>query len=190
MSDATDDIADEDDSGSGRDHANQVDDELEILKIAFGESVRKLEVASSAADTIRSRAGTVLAAATAVGAFLGGLAFDRSPQDWEWVLALLGVGAYLGCMGFCLLVLIPKFDAWDVGQNAEKLANAAKGEDLRKVYRRTAINYQASLKKNMGLIKEMATHFCWAVGFMVAELILLLWLLAATAGHAESPTGT
>ena len=56
------------------------DDELEILRIAFEESVRKLGLPSEAADTIRSRAGTVMATATAVAGFLGGLAFDRSPS--------------------------------------------------------------------------------------------------------------
>lgn len=83
-------------------------DELEILKVAFGESVRKLEAIHRAAESLRSRAGLVLGAATAVGAFAGGLALDRGPSGLEWLLVVAGLAAYAGALGLSLQTILPQ----------------------------------------------------------------------------------
>lgn len=166
------------------------DDELEILRVAFAESVRKLSLPSDAADTIRSRAGTVMATATAVAGFLGGLAFDRAPSGCQWVLVGVAGAAYAALMALCLWVLFPKFAKWQAGQNTEKLANAAGTDgarDLKSVYRTLAIEYQAGLKANEAITRRLATLLSIAITLMVVELAFLLWLLAATATQA-APT--
>jgi hypothetical protein len=165
------------------------DDELAILKVAFAESVRKLGLPSDAANTIRSRAATVMATATAVAGFLGGLAFDRSPHGCQWALVTLAGIAYAGSMVPCLLVLNPRFGGWQSGQNTEKLANAAgtaDAKDLKQVYRTLATDYQKGLEANEKVTRRLATMLSVAIVLMVVELVFLLWLLAATATQTAS----
>lgn len=162
-------------------------DELEILKVAFGESVRKLEAIHRAAESLRSRAGLVLGAATAVGAFAGGLALDRGPSGLEWLLVVAGLAAYAGALGLSLQTILPQEGAWEAGQNTAELARAAKGESARRVYGRLAIRYQEGFDRGEQRLRCMNTKIRGAVALMALELVFFLCLLGLTAATKPAP---
>lgn len=165
-------------------------DQLEIVKVAFAEAVRKLEAGHGAAESVRSRAGTVIAASTAVGGFVGGLAIDRSPHGWEWALAVLGFAAYVASLAFSLSALLPKKGVWASGQNTRTLAEVAvnSSDTAFAVYGHLAAEYQKGFEANENLVKRMATKVRSAVGLMVAELLLFVWLLAMATGAGPAVT--
>jgi hypothetical protein len=161
-------------------------DQMEILKVAFAESIRKLDAVHDAAESVRSRAGTVLAAATAVGGFVGSLAIRASPQGWEWLLAVGGLATYLWSLGLSLHVLLPQRGAWEAGQNTAKLAEASGSTPAWYVYGRLATRYQQSFNDSEQLVRQMSTKVRWAVAAMVVELLFFACLLGVTASRGPT----
>jgi hypothetical protein len=162
-------------------------DQVDILRVAFDESVRKLDAVHGAAESVRSRAGTVLAAATAIGGFVGSLALDRSPTGWQWAAITAGALAYLASLALSLHVLLPQRSAWQVGQNTAKLAKASGSTPAWFVYGRLATRYQESFEDSERRIREMRSKVLWAVVLMVVELVSFACVLAATATRDPEP---
>lgn len=85
-----------------------------VEAIAFTQAVRALDAQSSALDSLRTRAATILSAAALVTAFLGGLALARPTLEngkvqraelaaWSW----LGISSFLAVLLLSLVMLFP-----------------------------------------------------------------------------------
>ena len=159
-------------------------DQQAIARIAFDESVRKIEAIHKAADSVRARAGTVLGASTAVAAFVGGLAVDQGVEGWQWLLAGAAVVVYLFTVITAMLHLRTK--EWDVGQNTKMLAEAQYETEWR-VHGLLAIEYQRIFDDGHDKLEEMGKGLNLAVGSMVVELLLLIFLLGLTTANADDP---
>jgi len=80
-----------------------------VARLAYEESLRLLEIQRESVDGLRTRAGTLLAAAALVTTFLGGQALAGAPSIgwWEWAAIVL----FIGTCACTLLVLLP----WKLG---------------------------------------------------------------------------
>jgi hypothetical protein len=171
-------------------------EQLAIVHLAFAEATRKLGLIHSATESVRARAATVLATATAVGGFVGGLAVDGAPRGWQWSLAAGGLIAYLVSIGAALQALLPQKDAWEVGQNTAALARASASANHRYLLGRLATRYQQSFDECEAGVKKITDLVRLAAIAMVIELVFLACLLALTATPdaqplpAEAPTAS
>jgi hypothetical protein len=151
--------------------------DLEIdarVKLAYDESIRGLNMQSTAVDELRSRTGVLIAAATVASAFLGSAALARHPASyWANILGLL---AFIAVIGLSLGVLWPSED-WEFVYDPEVLdEDYFVGEvDVTEMCRAMSLGNAGSHQKNQGKLNGRFKLFRFA---SVALLIdVLLWLV-------------
>lgn len=124
--------------------------------LAYQEAVRRITEQRSRLDSVRTRAATLLSAASIVTSFLGaealkdptskpgvGSAADRTLQCAE----LIAIGAFVGVCIVCLWILLPKRKGWTFGFKPAKLikdyvdrpASSDDTSDLKQVQRNLAL---------------------------------------------------
>jgi hypothetical protein len=78
------------------------------LQLAYDSSVRAIADQAGVLESLRSRAGTMLAAAALVTSFFGGQALVQQRVDLEpWSLAGLAVAAFIGMAACTIFILWP-----------------------------------------------------------------------------------
>jgi hypothetical protein len=153
-----------------------------VIQLAYDEAVRAIDSQASTLESLRSRAGTLLSAASLVTGFLGGLAL-ASPTlvSGEVVRGKVGVpawfaiGAFIGVAVFALLILLPYKFRFEM--SAEKILKSRNlGFD----------DYQAALAgfhdanriRNKKRITNLLWSFRLACLFLVVETVF--WVLELT----------
>lgn len=142
--------------------------------LAYAESTRAIELQARMLDELRSRCGTLIAAASVTTAFLGSAALEHSSLDAVAVLALL---AFLGVLGLALWILMPRA-GWAFSLGADTLLLDWQNQrcgDLAEMKAFLARQIEANWATNDQVIKA----FC--IKFSVATCLLgtdaLLWTI-------------
>jgi hypothetical protein len=130
------------------------------------EALREQERAVAA---LRTRAGTVLAAASVSGSFLGAKVSDGSLDVWA-VLALI---AFVLCVGAAIYVLLPHELVFAFRGQALLAASDHEGiDDVTEAYRAAGIWIEPMLESNRNTIGDLSDWFSISCVFLTAEVIL------------------
>jgi hypothetical protein len=134
----------------------------ELTAAALAEQERAL-------TALRTRAGTVLAAASIAGSFLGAKASHGSLDVWS-ILALL---AFVGCVGTTIYVLLPHEFAFAFRGQALLATTDHEGiDDVVEAYRAVGIWIGPLLESNRDKIADLSDWFSVGCGLLAVEVIL------------------
>ncbi len=134
----------------------------ELTTAALGEQER-------AVAALRTRAGTVLAAASVSGSFLGTKVSHGSLDVWG-VLALV---AFVACIGTAIYVLLPHTLVFAFRGQALLAASDHEGvDDVTEAYRAAGTWIEPMLESNRNKIAELSDWFTISCGLLTAEVIL------------------
>jgi hypothetical protein len=130
------------------------------------EALREQERAVAA---LRTRAGTVLAAASVSGSFLGTKVSHGSLDVWA-VLALI---AFVLCVGAAIYVLLPhKLVFAFRGQALLAVSDHEGIDDVTEAYRALGIWIEPMLESNRDTIADLSDWFTISCALLTAEVIL------------------
>lgn len=143
-----------------------------VEELVYEESRRGLELQREGLDALRTRAGTLLAAAALVTTFFGGQAFEGSRHVGCW--GVLAIAAFVGLAVCSVAVLLPwKFDLFlDPEDLVNEYVDAEPKPDLATVHRDFALHHSTSRSNN----EKTVTMLQW--GFRSAAILLGLEVFA------------
>jgi hypothetical protein len=122
-----------------------------------------------AVAALRTRAGTVLAAASVSGSFLGTGVVHGSLDVWA-VLALI---AFVLCLGAAIYVLLPHQLVFAFRGQALLAASDHEGiDDVTEAYRAVGIWIEPLLESNRDTIAGLSDWFAVSCGLLAIEVIL------------------
>lgn len=147
------------------------------FRLAYDEAVRALRAQADAHNSLRQRAGTVLATSLLVTSFFGGQAVARgaAPSSTGW----LAVVAFVVAGVLSVFVLFPTdltFSA-DVSAVVALVEHASVG---REPYRELALTLWGQYTSNNGRIARMQWIFRSGAIALLAEALLWIVFLART----------
>lgn len=167
------------DGGGGREWRPQLLDpvmaDVALYKVAYEEAVRALSEQQAAIESVRSRAGLLLSAATVTTSFLGAQALQgNDPGICVW----LALSCFVAAAATSLAILWPR--DWEFAANPSvvvdsPIASAEEGriEDL---YRDLSFRmYDSYLDNHLGL-RQLAGFFQVASAVLTVEVVL--WVAA------------
>ena len=118
---------------------------------------------------LRTRAGTVLAAASVSGSFLATKVNHGSLDVW----AVLALVAFAACVGAAIYVLLPHRLVFGFrGQTLLAVSDHEGVDDLTEAYRAAGIWIEPILESNRNKIADLADWFTVSCGLLTAEVIL------------------
>ena len=146
-------------------------------ELAYQEGVRRLNHQESSVDELRSRSGTLLAAAALATSFLGAAAL---PEGEPWTTpVMVAVGAFVATIVACLVVLWPKQDWRFVNDPTRVIGDYVEGEppaSVAEIHRDLALHAEDNATHNDGKLRWLYVAFdAAAVGLLVQ---VLAWLVA------------
>jgi hypothetical protein len=148
--------------------------------LVYAAAVRTLDQQADVVESIRTRAGTLLSAASIATAFLAGFAIRKHDGLSLWTG--LASGAFGVVVGLCLAILLPT-RGWTFRFNAQKLVANCLDVDppvpLAKMHRDLSIQMEKWSQKNKGKL-DTAFILFWAasialaveVAFWITDLVL------------------
>jgi hypothetical protein len=146
--------------------------------LAYDEAKRALDEQERVVAELRSRAGTLIAAAAITTSFLGGRILSSHhlhPLAW----AAIGCFAFVG---ITLLVLLWPWRDWRFTVNAQSFIQTylepSDGAPLRlpAIHRDLALHMEAAWRANRGQLRWLQAAFRLAATVLVVEVIL--WIIA------------
>jgi len=149
------------------------------FRLAYDEAVRALRAQADEYDSLRTRAGTILATSLVVTSFFGGQALASSEQTGPLSLAWLAVVAFLLAGLFSLGVLFPtdlRF-ASDVGAVVSLIENASPTHEP---HRELSLSLAGQLDSNRMRINAMRWTFRASALAILAETVLWIAYFAET----------
>jgi hypothetical protein len=142
--------------------------------LAYAESTRAIELQAGMLAELRSRCGTLIAAASLTTAFLGSAALEHQSFD---TLAGLAVLAFLCVLGLSLWVIVPRA-GWAFSLSAATLLgdwqNGRCG-DLAEMKAFVARQIETNWDANDILMRKFYIRFALATGLLGADA--LLWAI-------------
>jgi hypothetical protein len=152
-----------------------------ISEIAYDASVGAIQDQAGVLDSLRSRAGTLLAAAALVSSFLGGQALQESGGLEVWSLTTVALGAFVASAVLALLILWP-FDFWfsvsaRAVLDAVRLQDAAGGTSVDELRRALALQLEWRYDENAEKIRRLQWAFEAAIVALVVEVAVWLFVL-------------
>jgi hypothetical protein len=121
-----------------------------------------------AVAALRTRAGTVLAAASIAGSFLGAKVSLGSLDVW----AILALIAFAGCVGATIYVLLPHQLVFAFRGQALLAASDHEGiHDVTEAYRAVGIWIEPIIESNRDTIADLSDWFTVSCGLLAAEVI-------------------
>lgn len=144
----------------------------EVQRIAYEQSLRALDLQHQALTNLRSRAGTLLAAASVVASFLGAPALQQNSASWGVTVAL---GALAGVL--LLTVLILKNWTFTFRLSADTIL-----EDLKRgsypneaeAFGTLARFMEQNHEMNEIRITQLGRWFEWASVLLIVETVALM----------------
>ncbi|MBS1870546.1 MAG: hypothetical protein JSS99_12890 [Actinobacteria bacterium] len=150
-------------------------------ELAYGESVRAIDMQARSLDELRTRTGVLLAAASVVASFLGAEALKTSAFEGLAGLALIAFGVVL--VG-CIAILWPRHE-WRFALGARILIEDWTGEnpcgDEAEMLKFLAQRLEANWHANKERINAMLVVFQVAACALGAEVIF--WTLQLAEGR-------
>jgi hypothetical protein len=144
-------------------------------ELAYGESVRAIELQARSLDEIRTRTGVLLAAASVVASFLGAEALKLAPFGLLTGLALI---SFAGVLGACIVILWPR-RKWRFALGANVLladwTGASPCGDTEAMLAFLARQLEKNWLSNRDRIDGMLVLFQVAIGALGAEV--LFWTI-------------
>jgi hypothetical protein len=167
-------------AGRGR-FCDMAQDLHAVYQLTYEEAKQALTNQASALDALRSRAGTLLQAASLITAFLGGLIFENGlPDGWA---PLVGIFAFIGVVLLSLLLLLPlpgwKFTA-SPGAIVRDFIEADSPATLTETHRELALRFGKWLDQNQRRLNALYLVFAGASALLALQVGA--WLLALTKG--------
>jgi len=154
----------------------------EVSEIAYDASVRAIQDQAGVLDGLRTRAGTVLAAAALVSSFLGGQALRDSSQLEIWSLTTAAIGAFVASAVLALVILWPFEFRFSLSARALIEAvderDAAGETSLGELHRVLALQLEWRYDENARRIRWLLWAFETAIVALVLEVaawLLVLW---------------
>lgn len=118
---------------------------------------------------LRTRAGTVLAAASISGSFLGAKASHGSLD----VFAILALGAFVLCLASAIWILLPHELVFAFRGDALLAASDHRGvHDVTEAYRAAGIWIESFLDSNRDRIETLSNWFTISCALLALEVIL------------------
>lgn len=169
-----------------------------LPELTYELATRALEEQEGALRDLRSRAGTLLAAAALVATFLGSAALSDGAFELAEVVAIL---ALFVTLGMCLWTLLPHTPAFAVDARAAYDDLAADADDVVRVHLRLAFALRDQRARNQSRIDQLYRVF--AGGVIALPIQILAWAIAllpwdcghgpdtqtSSANAAEAPAG-
>ena len=150
-----------------------------LYKVAYDEAVRALSEQQAAIESVRTRVGLLLSAATVTTSFLGAQALQGGSSSLFSWLALL---AFVVVAATSLAILWPR--SWEFTANSGRLESCIESaEEIRieDLYRALSSRMQGSFSANHQGLIELAGLFQAASGLLTIEVVL--WVAAIALGH-------
>jgi len=118
---------------------------------------------------LRTRAGTVVAAASISGSFLGAKANHGSLDVW----AILALGAFVLCLASAIWILLPHKLVFAFRGDALLAESDHRGvQDVTEAYRAAGIWIEPNLDSNRDRIANLSSWFTVSCGLLAVEVIL------------------
>jgi hypothetical protein len=154
-------------------------------ELAYEASIRAIEAQATLVESLRSRAGTMLAATALVTSFFGGQALVRGGEPLHYLSYTSGaLASFIAASALTLTMLLPftlrfSLSAADIlgfadSQPREEQLTSAE------VLREVALQYESTHDSNARQIRILEACFRVAIVFLVAEVAF--WLVALTRG--------
>lgn len=146
-----------------------------IEQLSFELTADALAEQERALSGLRARAGTILAAASIAGAFLGAKTSHGSLDTWG-ILALI---SFVLCLGGSIWVLLPHEFVFAFHGRALLAESDHQGvQDVTEAYRAAGIWVEPYLEANRDKIAELSDWLAVSCLLLAAEVIL--WTLSLT----------
>lgn len=146
-----------------------------LYKVAYDEAVRALSDQRIGMDSVRSRAGLLLSAASVTTSFLGARSFEAgalSPISWSALTSFISMALV------SLAILLPpqgEFSA-DAREVIDAYIEAPEPALIGRLHRDLALHMHGSYVNNMEALDRLATLFQVACGLLIVEMIF--WVLS------------
>jgi hypothetical protein len=146
-----------------------------IEQLSYDLTAGALAEQERAVTALRTRAGTVLAAASIAGSFLGPRADLGSLDVW----AILALVAFACCVGASIYVLLPHRLVFAFRGQALLAVSDREGiDDVTEAYRAVGIWIEPILDSNRDTIADLTDWFTLSCGLLAAEVIF--WTVSLT----------
>jgi hypothetical protein len=148
-----------------------------VYALAFDEAQRSLTRQEESLDELRSRTGTLVAAAAVAVSFLG-----ASAASGGFSLAgQLGILAFIALSTLAVVILLP-FHGWvfdnKVGELFSSYIEADDPADIVEMHRDLALHHAKHIADNEILLNRLYWAFRVAAGLLVLQIVLMLVDLA------------
>jgi len=148
-----------------------------VYALAFDEAQRSLTRQEESLDELRSRTGTLVAAAAVAVSFLG-----ASAASGGFSLAgQLGILAFIALSTLAVVILLP-FHGWvfdnKVGELFTTYIEADDPADIVEMHRDLALHHAKHIADNEILLNRLYWAFRVAAGLLVLQIVLMLVDLA------------
>ena len=143
-------------------------------ELAYEASIRAIDAQAATVESLRSRAGTILAATALVTSFFGGQAFSQaehsSPQLLSFTTAALGL--FIAVSLLALTIVLPFTLRFSLSAAAilRVVDAAADGPAPAKVLREVALQYESMYDSNVSQIRLLAACFQLAIVCLLGEV--------------------
>jgi hypothetical protein len=151
-------------------------------RLVYEESVRAIVGQASLLDSLRGRAGNLLAAAALVTSFLGGQALAKPTISegavirpiigaWGWI----AISAFIGVAGLTLAIMWPY--KWTFEQSAKKLVTEIEKRQspVEEVERELALRHEYNFEKNRIKLKRL--FWCFRGACVLITFEAIAWIM-------------
>jgi len=154
-------------------------------ELAYEASIRAIEAQATLVESLRSRAGTMLAATALVTSFFGGQALAPGGKPLHFLSYTSGaLVSFIAVAGLTLAMLLPF--TLRLSLSAVEILKVVEGElqddpfPSAEALREVALQYESMYDSNTRQIRILEACFRLAIVFLVAEVAF--WLTALTRG--------
>jgi alcohol dehydrogenase class IV len=149
-------------------------------ELAYEASIRAIEAQARLVESLRSRAGTMLAATALVTSFFGGQAFARTGRLPVHLVSYAtgAIGLFIAASSLALAMLLPFSMRFSL--SAAALLEFADRDEVTPVeaLREVALQYESIHEANSGQLRLLVVCFRLAIVCLVGEIGLWLTVLA------------
>jgi hypothetical protein len=148
-----------------------------VVNLAYEEAKSAISSQASTLDGLRSRAGTLLAAASLVTGFLGGQALVKPTFDKGVVVrADIGTEGWIAIGCFILVAVLTLVILWPYQWRFEMGAKVIlKGDDFEGTQRELAEYHEKNWDSNKIKLDRLFSCFRWATVLLAAETVA--WII-------------
>ena len=152
-------------------------------ELAYEASVRAIDAQATLVESLRSRAGTMLAATALVTSFFGGQAFARAGRSPVHPLSYAtgAIGLFIAASSLALAMLLPFSMRFSL--SAAAILKFADREEVTpaRALREVALQYESMHEANSRQLRLLVACFRLAIVCLIGEIGL--WLTALARGE-------